>query len=67
MSGSVRFGTRLEDGTIVGAPGVYFTSLPICSRCQQAIKAEAKHSDADNAIIAPSLRADDMGAIVIAE
>jgi len=49
MSGSVRWGTRLEDGTIVGASGVSFTLLPICSRCQQAIEAEAKQNDAAKA------------------
>lgn len=42
MSGDFRWGTRLKDGTIVGAPGVIFTPLPICSRCQQAIEAEQK-------------------------
>jgi hypothetical protein len=35
ISGGVRWGTRLEDGKIVGAPGTHFTPLPICSRCQQ--------------------------------
>ena len=46
MSGGVRWGTRLEDGTIVCAPGIDFTPLPICSRCQQAIDAEAEKNDA---------------------
>lgn len=39
--GDIRIGTRLEDGTIVGAPGVAFTPLPICSRCQQPIETDA--------------------------
>jgi hypothetical protein len=45
MSGEVRWGTRLEGGTIIGAPGVVFTPLPICSRCQQTIDTEAEQND----------------------
>lgn len=47
MIGGDRVGTRLADGTIVGAPGVAFDPLPICSRCQEAIEAEAHERDAD--------------------
>lgn len=47
MSGDVRWGTRLKDGTIIGAPGVSFT--PVCSRCQQAIEAETEQTDAAQA------------------
>jgi hypothetical protein len=48
MSGGVRWGTRLDDGTIEGAPGVRFTPL-VCSRCQQAIDAEAEQNAAGKA------------------
>jgi len=44
-----QWGTRLQDGTITGAPGVVFTPLPVCSRCQQAIDAEAKQNDSGKA------------------
>ena len=42
ISGGFRWGTRLPDGRIVGAPGVRFTPLPICSECQQAIEADGE-------------------------
>lgn len=46
--GDFRWGTKLKDGTVVAAPGVRCTPLPVCSRCQQPIEPDDKQNDADN-------------------
>ncbi len=38
VSGGIRWGTRLPDGSIIGGPGVTFTPLPVvCPLCQSKL------------------------------
>lgn len=44
-----RIGTTLPNGNIIFVGhGLQFTPLPICSRCQQTIKAEDQEARADD-------------------